>query len=423
MKRITIGLLAAAALSASVTAGCTSSTGGAGHASGSGTPAGAAAPAGTASAGSVGSAGSTPPVTAGTGSIVSKQAVLRPADAPAGTRYLASASGPRTIADLVKGDQDAAKESALLHKAGFQNAYLSILTGLQLPESVLRGHLVASFAVVFGTPSAAVTGLGVLARTAAATATKPTPVAVSQLGPHVQALHIQLNTFAGDSYLICWQQHNTVRVLVDAGGTGVVSLADATRLAHTVAAADDRQVTAEDAPKLVLQPAAAPADTTLAAARSGSRTVTQFAPAKADTARLRQLGFAAGYVNQYLSAGLASPHPPSTQSSRRQSDYIASEAQQYSSHGAAKQAYTLFSSREQRLLRGQAATVPLTGLGPDAGGFRYVDHKRGGDLIGYAYFWCEGNLMLTLFDVGTTSFATPATAQHLAALMAQHARG
>jgi hypothetical protein len=347
--------------------------------------------------------------------------VLHSADAPSGTKYLASASGPKSLADLVKGDQDAAKEIALLKQAGFRDAYLSIFTGLQLPASVTHGHFVESFAVVFGSPASVVSGVDVLTRTALTNGQRKGTAPTTGLGPHARGIRYAISTFPGDSFLFAWTQGNTVRLLIDGGGTGVVTAASALGLAQRVYAAPVGGAGSGLAARAVLSTGDAPADTGLIAARSGARTLAQFAPAKADAAALRRLGFVAGYTRQYLSPGLA--NPSSAPSDSRQSNYIASQAQRYDSPANAQGAYVLFRARELKLLGTQAVRLATPALGPNATGLRYVDHRSTGDLIGYAYFWQHGSFLLSLFDVGTSSFASTTTAVRLAHTMAANAGG
>jgi hypothetical protein len=361
--------------------------------------------------------------TAAAGPATSAQTVLHSFDAPSGTTYLASASGPQSLQQLVKGDQDAAKEIALLKQAGFRDAYLSIFTGLQLPASVTHGHFVESFAVVFGSPSSAVSGLDVLTRTALTSGQRNGTAPTTGLGPHARGIRYAITTFPGDSYLLAWAQGNTVRLLIDGGGTGVVTAAAALQLAQRVYAAPIAGATGTAlAARAVLPPGDAPAGTGLTAARSGARTLAQFAPAKADAATLRRLGFVVGYTRQYLSPGLANPSsaPPAD---ARQSNYIASQAQHYDGPADAQRAYVLFRARELKLLGSQAVRLATPALGPNATGLRYVDHRTTGDLIGYAYFWRHGPFMLSLFDVGTSGFASTSTALGLAHTMAAHAGG
>jgi hypothetical protein len=170
----------------------------------------------------------------------------------------------------------------------------------------------------------------------------------------------------------------------------------------------------------VLTPADAPADTALVAARSGARTLAQFAPAPADAATLHRLSFVAGYTRQYLSPGLAKP-TSTAPATARQSNYIASQAQHYDGPADAQRAYVLFRARELKLLGSQAVRLATPQLGPDATGLRYVDHRPTGDLIGYAYFWRHGAFLLTLFDVGTSGFASTNAALGLARTMATRA--
>jgi hypothetical protein len=349
--------------------------------------------------------------------------VLQSSDAPPGTQYLASASGPKTLAELVKGDQDATKEIALLKQAGFRDAYLSIFTGLQLPAGVTHGHFVESFAVVFSSAASAVSGLEVLTRTALANAQRKGAAPTTGLGPHARGIRYAISSFPGDSFLFAWAEGTTVRLLIDGGGTGVASAATALRLAQQVQGASVAGTTGSAlAARAVLSPADAPSDTGLIAARSGARTLAQFAPVKADAATLRRLGFVAGYTRQYLSPGLANPSsaPPAD---ARQSNYIASQAQRYAGSADAQRAYVLFRARELKLLGSQAVRLATPSLGANATGLRYVDHRSTGDLIGYAYFWQHGSFMLSLFDVGTSSFASTTTALGLARTMAAHAGG
>lgn len=347
--------------------------------------------------------------------------VLHSADAPSGTKYVANASGPQSVQQLVKGDKDSAKEVSLLKQAGFRDAYLSVFTGLQLPASVTGGHFVESFAVVFGSAASAIKGVDVLTRSASANDQRQGSTSAAGLGAHARGIRYSISTFPGDSFLFAWAQGDTVRLLIDGGGTGVVTAGAALGLAHRVFAAPTAGATgAALAPKAVLSPGDAPGDTELIAARSGPRTLAQFAPAAADAATLHRLGFVAGYTRQYLSAGLA--HPSSAPSATaKQSNYIASQAQRYDNPADAQRAYVLFRGRELTLLGGQAARLPTPSLGPDATGLRYVDHRPTGDLIGYAYFWRRGSFLLTLFDVGTSGFASTATALRLARTMAGRA--
>jgi hypothetical protein len=392
----------------------------AGCGSGTGSGPSSGAPASSAS-GSSGNGAASSGTGAGSPVKVS-DAVLKAGDAPVGTTFVDNASGPRTLADLVKGDEQAAHEIALLKQAGFRGARQAIFTGLQLPASVKQGHLVASFAVVFGNARSAAKGMSVLGKSATAAGQSPTPVSTVGLGSHAEGLHVSLTTFPGDSYVFVWQQNNTVRVLIDAGGNGVVTQPAALRLARHMAGVQRHgDSSAGDAAHLVLQRADAPADTNLVRVRSGSRTAAQFTTAKADAARLQRLGFLAGYTNQYLSSGLA--HPTTSGNDKRQSNYISSQAQQYADGVSAQRAYQLFRDREAALFNGKATSVSTDGLGKNATGFLYVDHKPSGDLNGYAYFWRSGSLVLSLFDVGTADFATEKVAHGLALTMAKRAGG
>lgn len=355
--------------------------------------------------------------------MTSARAVLQSADAPAGTKYVPDASGPQSLQQLVKGDKDAAKEISLLEQAGFKDAFLSIFTGLQLPASVTRGHFVESFAVVFTSPGSAAQGLDVLARSALANDQRRGSTATTGLGPHARGIRYAMSAFPGAAFLFGWAQGTTVRLLIDGGGTGVVTAATALALALRVHAAEPAGATgAALASAAVLAPGDAPPDTQPIAARSGARTLAQFAPAAADAAALRRLGFVAGYTRQYLSSGLANP-TGAAPTTARQSNYIASQAQHYAGPADAQRAYVLFRARELKLLGNQATSEATPGLGPDATGLRYVDHRAGGDLVGYAYFWRHGPFLLTLFDVGTSGFASTGTALDLARTMARHAGG
>ena len=414
--------------------GCTSSgnkgggsSAGTGGPSGTGTGASATGASGSGTSGTATSGtGGTGTGASGTGTAATKpgtsaQAVLHSSDAPHGTKYLASASGPRSLQQLVKGDQDAAKEVALLKQAGFRDAYLSIFTGLQLPTSVTKGHFIESFAVVFGSSSSAVSGLDVLTHTALTSGQRPAPAPTTGLGAHARGYRYTISAFPGDSYLFAWAQGATVRLLIDGGGTGVVSASSALSLARGVYAAPTAGAAGGTlAARAVLSTGYAPGDTVLIPAHSGARTLAQFAPRAADAATLRRLGFVAGYTRQYLSPGLAKPAKASS-ADTRQSNYIASQAQRYNGAADAQRAYILFRARELKLLGGQATLLSAPQLGPNSTGLRYVDHRATGDLIGYAYFWQHGAFMLSLFDVGTSGFASTGTALDLASTMAAHA--
>lgn len=342
--------------------------------------------------------------------------VLGAADAPPGTTYLPKASGPQSLESLVKGDQDATRETTLLRAAGFSGAYLGVFRGLQLSQATQKGHFTASFVVVFGSADAAVAGLRILGPTAASTGQSSTPVPTTGLGSHAQGLRLQLSAFPGQSYLFAWAQDNTVRILIDAGGTGIVQEPAALALAQRVAAQRRGTTsTAADAAALVLAPADAPRDTTLIAKRSGPRTASQFTKKAADSKQLTQLGYVAGYARQYLSAGLA--HPTTSGGPGQQGNYLASEAQAYTNTQSAQRAFAVFRAREDKLFGTKATRVDTSELGAQSTGYRYVDKRPTGDLTGYAFYWVRGSNVLTLFDVGTAAFASHDTALRLARLM------
>ncbi|MCW2681918.1 MAG: hypothetical protein JWM62_3319 [Frankiales bacterium] len=355
--------------------------------------------------------------------------VLQPAEAPVGTTYLDQASGPRSLDKLLSGDQDAAQEKALLEEAGFEGAHLSVFTGGSTPAAVEQAHVVDSFAVVFPSAGAASAGLEVLSRLVAASATSSTSFAAPSLGERGRGYELTLPNLAGPSFAFTWQQENTARVLVEAGGAGVVTQELALSRAAELARAGPRgPVGADSVGALVLQPGAAPKGTALAPKLSGRRTAKEFAAAEADNRRLTELGFQSGYVNRFLSPGLleatvSTPAPPETATPTRDGNYIASQAQQYATSEDATSAYTLFKGRQDKIFDGRAELLDSAFLGPNSVGYRYVDERPTGDLIGHAYFWQVDRYVLSLFDVGTARFSSEPKAQRLAKIMQSHLPG
>lgn len=348
--------------------------------------------------------------------------VLQPAEDPPGTIYLAKSSGPQTLGTILHGDQNAAQERALLQQAGFKGAYIALFAGLRLPAPVASAHIVVSSAAVFPSQNAATKALAVSNTVATPTQT-PQPVPADGLGPHARGVRATLTAFPGEEFIYLWTEGNTVRVLIDAGGTGVVQQAAALDLAHAVA----RQhatgtAVAADAGSLVLQPTQAPAGTEPVPSRSGRISVTQFSPAHIDATRLTQLGFEGGYVIRYLSAGLAHPSTHTmSPSNARQSNYIASQAQQYVNDTAAQRAFAVFRTRENDLFASRGTPLATAGLAPDSFGYRYIDNRTTGSLTGYVFYWCRGPYVLALFDVATQSLVSEVEARELADMMNAHA--
>lgn len=174
----------------------------------------------------------------------------------------------------------------------------------------------------------------------------------------------------------------------------------------------------------MLQTGQAPAGTQYLAAASGPQSRQQLV--KGDKGAAKEIGLLTqdGFRDAHLSlfAGARLTPVAAAQSSNE----VASEAQRYRDVAGAQRAYLLFSARGKRLLGGRAVVIPTSGLGSDSSAFRYVLHPSAGstgDLIGYAYIWRQGTLVLSLFAFGDSTFATTAATGRLARTMVANAGG
>ena len=353
----------------------------------------------------------------GSGPLVPSRIVLQRSEAPTGTVFQQAGSGPQDLAALVRGDKDAAKEEALLRSAGFTDAYLALFTGLQLPQSVQQGHLVESFAAVFASPSAAGSGLSTLVDELSGTGHNLTPVATTGLPSGAVGLRSELTTISGHSYFYGWTNSNAAFLLISSGGDQAVdansSLAVAAQLAGSTPAGP---YSASGVKSLVLQADQAPVGTSYDPSRSGSKTAAQLASKPATAKTLTTLGLKAAYVSAFLSPGFLHPIS-SAPTNGGQGDFVASQVQRYQSADAAQRAYQLFQQREQQLFGSRMHVLSSSEFGPDATVFQYVDPKNTGDIYGFGFFWRRANLVLSLFDVGSSTFASEPQARKLAQLM------
>lgn len=375
-----------------------------------------------ATGGGSGTGGSTSTAAAGSGPLVPAKIVLQRTEAPAGTVYQQAGSGPQDLSALVRGDKDAAKEEALLRSAGFTDAYLALFTGLQLPQSVQQGHLVESFAAVFASPSAAGSGLSTLVDELSGTGHNLTPVATTGLPSGAVGVRSELTTISGHSYFYGWTKSNAAFLLISSGGDQAVdansSLAVAAQLAGATPAGPFPASAAKD---LVLPADQAPVGTSYDASRSGAKTAAQLSTKAATANKLSALGLKGAYVSAFLSPGFLHP-TSSAPTTGGQGDFVASQAQRYQSADAAQRAYQLFQQREQQLFGSRMHVLSSSEFGPDGTVFQYVDPKNTGDIYGFGFFWRRGNLVLSLFDVGSSSFASEPEARKLAQLMDSRAR-
>ncbi|HWF35472.1 MAG TPA: hypothetical protein VG295_08860 [Solirubrobacteraceae bacterium] len=345
--------------------------------------------------------------------------MLKPSDAPAGSTYLKTQSGPLSLDQLVRGDNNAAAEKQLLQASGFKGAFRSLFAGVALPAAITRAHLTVSFAIAFpsaGAARAAVPVVAALARrtNAATTATTTTGLPAGAVG-----IHGTLTSVPGSSYFYAWPSANTVRLLIDSGASGLVNQPASFALARQLAAQGPRKARYRpaDLRGLVLGAANAPAGTQLNPRASGVKTVRNFATSPAGLSQLKRLGFRAGYGSEYVSPGLLKPRP-SSQSHSGQGNYVLSEAQQFANPQDGLRAYRFFRQRELNLFRGHPIRMLSTGnLGSAATGIGYVDVKAGGSVYGYGYFWQRGPFLLAVFEVGSKDYATTSSVASLAQRM------
>jgi hypothetical protein len=286
----------------------------------------------------------------GAGGHTVAQLVLQRGDAPAGTTYQKTGSGPQTLDALVRGDKDATKEKALLQQAGFRTSYLSIFTALQLPDTVKQGQIAQSYAAIFPTPAAARAAATRMADSVSGTGTNVVRIPTSGLPADAVALQADLTTISGHSYLYVWTTHNAVSVLINAGGSAFVDAIHALALAVSIArsAPVRSKYRAVDAAVLVLHRGAAPNGTAFAPSRSGAKKPTDIAATQAQASALTRLGLRAVYANAFLSPGFLKP-PTTPTAAGSKGNFIASQAQRYRSAAAAHRAYQLFRDREARL--------------------------------------------------------------------------
>jgi hypothetical protein len=342
------------------------------------------------------------------------QAVLGTHDTPPGTTYLAKESGPQTLDDLTQTDTNGAAERQQLTAAGFQGAYRSLFVGITSGSAADPAHSIASFALIFPDSTAARSAHAILDNTVRKSSVVSKPLHTPGLGDQGGTAFVApLTALAGNSYYLSWQKGPVVFALIDGGADAAVDQQTALDLARQLSTeAIGQQPT--DASRLVLQPAIAPSGTLLDRTRSGPKRAADFGASPADQLQLQKLGITSGYGNIYLSAGLLHPTAAATANSAA-GNAVTSEAQQYRDPTAAASAYHLFVQREQKLFNGHPVTTLHTaGLGDEAYGFRYVDHRTSGDVTGIGYIWRHGDLVLTIDQVGTPTFTKTDQAGQLA---------
>lgn len=356
-------------------------------------------------------AGSTPTASPTVTNVQLANAVLGAADAPPGTTYLKKQSGRQSLADVLHSGKDAAANQAKLRASGFRDAYRSLFLGT--PSTADLGanqRTLGSYALVFPDAAAARKVAKLLAASTRSSGTSVHALADPRLGEESIALQSPLPSLGGSTFYYSWVQGSAVRVLLDGGGPQGTdarsSLALARRLAATPGSAPGSDTPAGS---LVLQRAEAPARTSYDGAKSGPRTAADFGGLSRTLIRLKMRS---AYAALFRTSGLTQQKSNGSSPT----NVVSSQAQRYTSVTNASRAYHVFVDRQKKLFQGhrEATDVDSNGLGSEGYGFRYVDKKAGGDIVGIGYFWRVGNLVLSLSVVGSPKFATETQARALA---------
>jgi hypothetical protein len=341
--------------------------------------------------------------------------VLQPDEAPAGTAYFKAQSGPQSVEDLLHSGSGVHEAQQQLRRTGFQKAYRALFVGAATgPGTSATQRSLASFAVSFRDAAAAQQAQVILGDAISGARTDLKPVPATGLGAGARGFSAPLPALNGSTFYYSWVRGSAVLMVIDSGGSTATSPTTSLATARQVDAVAARAAGAGETSSLVLPADRAPRGTVLAKAKSGPQPVRKFGGGDTAT-RLRALGARSAYANLFQTPQLVKP-PKRNPSDR--SNVVSSQAQAYDIAAHASAAYRLLVGRERKLFEGHPVTAaPSNGLGAEATGFRYVDKKPDGDVVGIAYYWREANAVYILSVVGDPAFSTVENARALARKM------
>lgn len=165
--------------------------------------------------------------------------LLQQADAPSGLQFVTGGSGPQTVDQISKDDNEKSK----LTSFGFESAYASFfanqgaiaILSQQSQEGDPASHIVAALGVVFKTTDGAKKALDLEHQSDLKGGTNIKTVSVEKIGEDTIAESGTQENIPFPGYLIYWREGNALfGILVAGGPTAGVTLQEATALALTM---------------------------------------------------------------------------------------------------------------------------------------------------------------------------------------------